>query len=110
MKLRLEDNTLRLRLSPEEITDFRRAGHLETVVPLGLAPTDRLTYALLRDEAAAGPAPSVSYAAGRVLVHLPAPLADAWLSSDQVSLRGSALVADNQMLHILVEKDLGCKH
>ena len=110
MKLRLEDNTLRLRLSPEEVVDFHQAGCLETVVPLGLSVTDRLIYSLLRDETAAGSAPSVSYRSGRMIVHLPASLADAWTSSEEVSLRGTAEVADNQILHILVEKDLGCKH
>ncbi|MBC8084653.1 MAG: hypothetical protein H7Z21_15755 [Hymenobacter sp.] len=112
MKLRLEDNTLRLRLSTEEVADFHRTGHLETIVPLGLAVAERLVYALQRDAADTGPgsAPSVSYAAGRVVVRLPAAVADAWIGSAEVSLRGTMAVADNQVVHILVEKDLGCKH
>ncbi|WP_375436243.1 DUF7009 family protein [uncultured Hymenobacter sp.] len=110
MKLRLEDNSLRLRLSSEEVIDFHRTGRLETVVHLGPSVSDRLVYALQRDETLAGSAPSVSYTSGRVVVRLPNAVADAWISSDEVSLSGVVAVADNQEVHILVEKDLGCKH
>ena len=110
MKLRIEDNSLRLRLSSEEVTDFQQTGRLETVVPLGPSVSDRLIYALQRDENATGSTPSVSYTSGRVVVRLPISVADAWTSSDEVSLSGIVEVADNQVVHILVEKDLGCKH
>lgn len=110
MKLRLEDNTLRLRLSPEEVAEFGRQGRLETVVPLGLHQHDRLVYTLERDEAVVGTAPVVRYAAGALAIQLPAALSDQWTSTAEISLRGTTDVADNQVLHILVEKDLGCKH
>ncbi|RSK37468.1 DUF7009 family protein [Hymenobacter metallilatus] len=108
MKLRLEDNTLRLRLDEPEVATFRQQGRLETVVPLGPATADSLTYRLERD--AATPALTVRYEAGHIRVLLPAAVADAWTSTDEVSLRGTTEVADNHVLHILVEKDLGCKH
>jgi len=110
MKLRLEDNTLRLRLSGEEVADFQQTGRLETVVLLGPSVTDRLIYALQRDETTTDPGLGVSYTAGRVVVRLPPDVADTWTASDEVSLRGEVEVADNQVVHILVEKDLGCKH
>lgn len=110
MKLRIEDNTLRLRLSAEEVMAFQQQGLLETVVRLGLTSADRLVYALQRDETAVGTMPSVAYAAGRITVRLPAALADTWTTTDEVSLRGFSEVADNQQVHILVEKDLGCSH
>lgn len=110
MKLRLEDNTLRLRLSPEEVAEFSHAGHLETVVPLGLTPADTLTYTLARATNLAGSEPELIYAPGHITIALPAALSDAWISSETISLRGELPVAGNQALHILVEKDLGCKH
>ena len=110
MKLRIEDNSLRLRLSPEEVTNFHLTGRLETVVPLGPSVSDRLIYALQRDETLTDLKPSVSYTSGRVVVRLPVSVANAWTSSDEVSLSGIVEVADNQVVHILVEKDLGCKH
>lgn len=110
MKLRLEDNTVRLRLSSEEVTTFQQQGRLETVVLLGPSVSDRIVYAIQRDETAPDSDLSVSYTAGRVVVRLPPQVADEWTASEEVSLRGTISVADNQVLHILVEKDLGCKH
>ncbi|WP_426489642.1 DUF7009 family protein [Hymenobacter sp. 102] len=108
MKLRLEDNTLRLRLDPPEVDIFRQQGRLQTTVPLGPAAFEQLTYSLERD--AGAPALMVRYEAGHIRVLLPTAVADQWTSTNEVSLRGSIEVADNQVLHILVEKDLGCKH
>lgn len=110
MKLRLEDNTLRLRLSPEEVRAFSQQGCIQTVVQLGPAVREQLVYALVRDAAATGAAPLVAYESGQLTVRLPAALADAWTSTAEISLHGTSEVADNQLLYILVEKDLGCKH
>lgn len=111
MKLRLEDNTLRLRISPEELAEYRHSGQLHTVVPLGLAPTDTLTYTLARTASLAGAVPQLTYAPGHITIAVPATLSDDWSSTPEtISLRGQLPVAGNQELHILVEKDLGCKH
>ena len=110
MKLRLEDNTLRLRLSPEEVTEFGHAGQLHTVVPLGPAATDTLTYTLKRTAEATGPELRLTYTPGHITVQVPPELAEEWATPETISLRGSYPVAGNQVLHILVEKDLGCKH
>jgi hypothetical protein len=110
MKLRIEDNTLRLRLSPEEVAHFHQTGRLETVVSLGPSVSDRFTYALQRDETAADSVPSVSYTSGRIVVRLPAPVADTWVTSEEIGIRGTMEVAENQAVHILIEKDLPCKH
>lgn len=108
MKLRLEDNTLRLRLDPPEVAAFQAVGRLETVVPLGPGAAEKLVYSLERD--AAVPTLTVQTTAGRIRVLVPTATADAWTGSEEVSLRGQLEVAENQLLHILVEKDLGCKH
>ncbi|MCA8833261.1 DUF7009 family protein [Hymenobacter pini] len=108
MKLRFEDNTLRLRLDPSEVEAFRQQGRLQTTVPLGPSAAQQLTYSLERSAAALNL--TVQYEAGHIRVLLPAAVADDWTSTDEVSLRGTAEVVDNQVLHILVEKDLGCKH
>ncbi|SHL67449.1 DUF7009 family protein [Hymenobacter psychrotolerans] len=110
MKLRLEDNTLRLRLSAEEVADFGRTGQLQTVVPLGPAALDTLTYVLVRAAGLGGLELQLAYSPGHITVQVPAAVADEWTASETISLRCSYPVAGNQVLHILVEKDLGCKH
>ena len=110
MKLRIEDNTIRLRVSPEEVVTFQQTGRLETTVPLGPAVSDRFIYALQRDETATDSVPSISYTSGRIVVRLPALVADSWSSSEEIGIRGTMEVTENQVVDILIEKDLPCKH
>ena len=108
MKLRLDETSLRLRLAPEEATEFGRTGLLETAVPLGPGAAGQLRYSLERD--AEVPVLTVRQEPGRIRVLVPAAQATAWAGSDEISLRTKLEVAENQFLLILVEKDLGCAH
>ncbi|WP_019946827.1 DUF7009 family protein [Hymenobacter aerophilus] len=109
MKLRLDETSLRLRLQPEEVTEFAATGRLETAVPLGPGTAGQLRYSLERDDAV--PALTVRPEPGRIRVLVPAAQATAWAgSAEEISLRTRLEVAENQFLLILVEKDLGCAH
>ncbi|GAB3835556.1 DUF7009 family protein [Hymenobacter jeollabukensis] len=113
MKLRIEDNTLRLRLSDEEVAQFAHAGRVEAVVPLAPGPAGQFTYALQLtddDSTAAAQALRVAYTPGSLSVLVPAALAQAWLEPAEISLAGTVDMTDGQELRILVEKDLGCRH
>ena len=107
MKLRIEDNSLRLRLSEAEVQQFAEAGRVAAVLPLGPAATDCLTYALERVETEDF---RVSYGAGAITVKVPATLAKHWTSTDQNGLSATLLLTDDQALNILIEKDLDCRH
>ncbi|MBT2558797.1 hypothetical protein J7E24_13450 [Hymenobacter sp. ISL-91] len=109
MKLRLDENSLRLRLEPEEVTEFQKAGRLETAVALGPGAAGQLRYSL--EQATDVPALTVRQEPGRIRVLVPAAQARAWAeSAEEISLRTKLEVAENQFLLILVEKDLGCAH
>ncbi|SDY18183.1 DUF7009 family protein [Hymenobacter psychrophilus] len=108
MKLRLDETSIRLRLDPEEVTEFTATGRLETAVPLGPGDGGQLRYSLERD--ADVPTLTVRQEPGRIRVLVPAAQAMAWAESDEISLRTKLEVAENQFLLILVEKDLGCAH
>ncbi|TGE21346.1 hypothetical protein E5K00_13735 [Hymenobacter aquaticus] len=107
MKLRIEDNSLRLRLSEAEVRQFAETGRVAATVALGPTAADRLTYALERAESAEF---RISHGAGAITVKVPAALARHWTSSDQNGLSATLLVAPDQPLKILVEKDLDCRH
>ncbi|RPD49457.1 hypothetical protein DNI29_01245 [Hymenobacter sediminis] len=107
MKLRIEDNSLRLRLSEEEVQQFADAGRVAAVVPLGPTDTDSLTYALERAETEEF---RVTYGAGAITVKVPATLATHWTTTDQNGLSATLMVAEDQPLKILIEKDLDCRH
>jgi len=113
MKLRLEDNTLRLRLSAEEVAAFAQTGRLLTTVPLAPGPDGAFTYALQRtpdDSTAAAAGLRVAYTPGSLTVLVPDTVAQHWVTTEEIGLSAQITMADVPDLRILVEKDLGCKH
>jgi hypothetical protein len=107
MKLRIEDNSLRLRLSEEEVQHFADAGRVAAVVALGLTAADSLTYALERAE---NEEFRITHGAGAITVKVPAALANHWTGSDQNGFSATLMMANDQPLKILIEKDLDCRH
>jgi hypothetical protein len=115
MKLRIEDDTLRLRLSAGEVQEFATTGRAEGSVHFGTAPEQRLTYSLERGterpESMATEEPvQVHYEPGALTVLVPYAIARAWVETDQTGFSHDLPLAENQRLHILVEKDLDCRH
>lgn len=115
MKLRIEDDTLRLRLSSSELTEFAQTGRVEGAVHFGLGPSQRLSYALERGSEPAQTLPDaepvqVHYEPGALTVLVPFAQAKAWVETDQNGFSHVLPLAGNQRLRILVEKDLDCRH
>ena len=115
MKLRIEDDTLRLRLSAGEVQEFASTGRVEGSVHFGHSPEQRLTYALERGSEPAQTLPQaepvqVHYEPGAITVLVPFALARAWVETDQNSFSHDLPLTEKQHLHILVEKDLDCRH
>ncbi|MDQ2793920.1 MAG: hypothetical protein M3Y12_07930 [Bacteroidota bacterium] len=115
MKLRIEDDTLRLRLSQGELDEFAETGRVEGAVHFGLSPAQRLTYALERGSERAQTMPDeepvqIHYEPGALTVLVPFTLAKTWVETDQNGFSHNLPLAENQHLRILVEKDLDCRH
>ncbi|GAC1368228.1 MAG: hypothetical protein NVS3B25_11740 [Hymenobacter sp.] len=115
MKLRIEDDTLRLRLSAGEVREFAHCGRVEGSVHFGSGPEQRLTYALERGSEPAQTVPDVepvqvNYQPGALTVLVPFALAKAWVETSQNGFSHDLPLAKNQHLRILVEKDLDCRH
>jgi hypothetical protein len=115
MKLRIENDTLRLRLSEAEVQEFASTGQVASVVRFGLEPGQHFTYALERGSEPAQTLPhaepvQVHYAPGALTVLVPFAVAKAWVQTDQNGFSHEVPLAENQRLHILVEKDLDCAH
>ena len=107
MKLRIEDNSLRLRLSEAEVQQFAEAGRVAAVLPFGPTDAERLTYALERVETEEF---RVTYGAGALTVKVPATLATHWTSTDQNGFSATLSLSEDQSLKVLIEKDLDCRH
>ena len=107
MKLRIEDNSLRLRLSEAEVQQFAEAGRVAAVLPLGPAATDSLTYALERVETGAFSGIVRGRGHDREGARHPGQPLDfnrpKWVV-------GNLAATETQSLKVLIEKDLDCRH
>lgn len=104
MKLRLLNDSIRLRLSRSEVAEADGQGAVEaqTRFPDGSA----FTFAL--EAQASGPA-SASYARNRMVVRLPAAEISRWANDDAaVSLQAEVELPGGGPLNLLVEKDFQC--
>ena len=103
MKLRIQGNAIRLRLSKTDIETFKSAGYIEEVTDFG---SHTFTYALNRlrngDIFA-------EFDNGLMVVHLPESTAHEWADSDQVGIEKEIDVDGyGRVLHLVVEKDFKC--
>src|SRR5215813_61857 len=101
MKLRLFRNSVRLRLSQTDVTNFIGAGVVTDLIQFG--PGLCFSYGLQAS-------PSVdrvqaTYSPGCLRILVPMPLAEEWTSSDLVGLN-----SDRGSPSVLVEKDFRCLH
>ena len=103
MKLRLRDDTLRLRLMQAEVDALAADGSVESRTHL---PGGELVYALRADAAADAIAAVLDD--GRITVSIPADVARDWATTDVVSLQAEQPLGGGAVLGILIEKDFRC--
>ena len=105
MKLRLLDDSIRLRLSQSEVT----AAHEHGVVEGQTRFPDGSAFTFVLEALESGSEASASFAGGRLVVRLPAQEISAWANDDTaVSLRGELELPLGGPLKLLVEKDFRC--
>ena len=104
LKLRLQYNSIRLRLTRTEVDCVQRDGRVAAAVffPDGA----RLEYSL--EASAAIAEAEARFADGRLVVSVPAQALRQWASTEQVSIPASQTLGDGDELAILVEKDFAC--
>jgi hypothetical protein len=102
MKLRIQANALRLRLTQNEVTELLDDGLVECAIRF---PTGReLCYCVASLPFATEV--SVDYLDDSIFVVLPSPVVTQWAGSTQVGIEGPR----NSGVQILVEKDFQCLH
>lgn len=104
MKLRIRDNSIRLRLTRTEVETLRDDGMVRasTSFPGGRE---------LRYEVESSPAsikPGAFLSNSTVTVRLPESVVQAWANTEQVSISGEVQHSNGDELTILVEKDFAC--
>jgi hypothetical protein len=109
MKLRIKGDSLRLRISPSEMSRLLLSGRVEETVRFGPGRRARLTYALSTNSGGLPPgaAISVQYQAHEMLVMVDATQAKAWADGTGVGLYANINTGGGQ-LEVAVEKDFAC--
>jgi hypothetical protein len=105
MKLRMKENSLRLRISRSELACFAAERRIEETVHFTPEPDGKLTYVL---ESAPGAATSVRYAAQEIAVVITEEQARTWSEEDQVGVYTTIDIGPAGVLEVIVEKDFAC--
>jgi hypothetical protein len=106
MKLRIQGNSLRLRLNQAEVSQFSKTGFLEDSIQF--APGASFAYAL--ESLSSLSAPKAHYANGWLRIQVPGAEATDWVRSDRVGISGEQALESGKRLSILIEKDFQCLH
>lgn len=104
MKIRIRDNSVRLRLARAEVDALRDNGVITSTT--GFPGGRKLSYSLQSSPASVSPA--AFYSDNEITVRLPETLVLAWAATEQVSITGEQVLDAGEKLSILVEKDFAC--
>ena len=105
MKLRIQNNSIRLRLNRREVAAFTAAGSLEEAFehPLG-----RLVYGI--QSSATARETEVQVGGEGIRIVLPADLALTWTGTDRVGVSAEIELGHDKRLSVLVEKEFRRLH
>ncbi len=104
MKIRIKDNSIRLRLTQGEVDAMRNDSVVRSRT--GFPGGREFCYSLESSPASVSPAAFLSDNA--ITVRLPETTVLDWATTEQVSITADQILDDGQQLMILVEKDFAC--
>lgn len=106
MKLRLRENSIRLRLLQSEVVQLREIGNVSETIVFGINPAENLTYSLRVSEDA--DEISAQMTDNQIEVFLPLNAAEIWVDTNEVGLYAEQKIGDSTTLKIIIEKDFVC--
>jgi Family of unknown function (DUF7009) len=104
MKLRILDNSIRLRLTRSEVDILSADG----LVAAGTAFPGGREFRYVLESSPASVSPAAFFSERVITVRLPEDAVRAWADSDEVSIAGEQRLDDGVVLQILIEKDFKC--
>jgi hypothetical protein len=105
MKLRIQGNSLRLRLSRSEVMQFNDKLIISDTIDFGAS---KLTYLLSVSQDVN--AVRAKYDSDIIEVQVPSVLAFHWAGTDSVSISAEQMLHSGKTLQLLIEKDFKCVH
>jgi len=106
MKLRLQGNSVRLRLNQQEVAQFSKMGFYEDTIQFGSGA--RLSYSI--EASFQLTSPQVAFKNGSIQIKIPNSLGMEWATTDQVGISAEQTIENDKSLSILIEKDFKCIH
>ena len=102
MKLRINGNSVRFRLSKTEVDSFGEKGYLEEQTHFGNAI---FTYALNKTTA---PVMTADFDNCKIILHLPEQMAKEWVDTQKIGFDANMDLGNGEVLYLLLEKDFKC--
>ena len=106
MKLRVQGNSIRLRLLRSEVTRFIEEGRIAETIHFGPGDQASFTYAL--EHAVGAVAVEVRYMPSEAVVIVPGSEARSWAQTDQVGIYATVTIGRHGDLIVAIEKDFAC--
>lgn len=106
MKLRIRGNSIRFRLTKEEVAKFGESGIVQDCIEFGVGEDKKLFYRLENSENSAQI--NADFENGRITLRIPKSVAEQWTRTEQVGFETKQLLDNENELRILVEKDFAC--
>ena len=103
MKLRIKGNSIRLRLTRNEVESFSKTGLFSDMI--NFPGSSSLTYCL---EATDQKQMSVEFVDRVIKVSVPRETANDWTQTESVGFSGDVELSNGETLKFLVEKDFAC--
>lgn len=102
MKIRIQRNSVRFRLSKSEVGQLENTGYIEETTDFG---SSQLTYAVQRSGAADLTA---DFEQHKITLNVPANRLEGWAANTTVGFEGNMPLGDGNSLYLLIEKDFKC--
>lgn len=102
MKIRINGNSVRLRLSKSEVEQFGKEGRIESATGFG---GSLFHYVLSKT---AGDKMTADFENNTITMYLPENMADNWVNSEKVGYDANMDIGGGEVLYLLLEKDFKC--
>lgn len=102
--MRVRGNSIRLRLTQSEVSQFAETGLVEEIIEFG--GERNLTYQLKHSPDAE--TVKAEFDSDRIRVIIPQMDAKTWANSEQEGIRGEHELGGGKVLSLLIEKDFAC--
>jgi predicted nucleotidyltransferase len=102
MKIRIKDNSLRVRLSRSEVELFNEEGYMQAQTDFG---SNIFYYAVKRND---DESMSVEFINAHLTLFVPQHLLEKWAATNLVGLEYNLPLDNGSHLHLLLEKDFKC--